>query len=426
MDDLTRQLLFYDDLAPEEQRAARDALSDALAEDEDLARAAHRWQAARRRVAKRFREALPERRLLVLYALATDPDAQEAGEALTREEERELASARPQIEAARDAHPALSDVIEQIRRERGAFEAAWDEHAPAAGPDDAPGSTAPSSDRRAADRSAATPAPGSASKRRLVHSESTSFRAQRWGFRVAAAVALAAFAAVLFFVAQRDLNTATVTVAEGDAPRTVELADGSTARLMPGATLSYVDPETGAALDRQATLEAGRAFFDIVSKKDGFVLETPTAQVTVLGTRFGVRARETATRVVLAEGRVALASEAATGQPVTLRPGQASRVAAGARPATPTKVENLSEALAWTGKFFFRSTPARALADQLAAHYDRPVRVAPPLRGRAVTGTFDRDRPLLETLQTVATALGAQVDSLSEGYRLAPPGPGGP
>lgn len=413
MDNLTRQLLFYDDLSPEERRTARDTLEEALGEDEDLARAAHRWQAARRRVAERFHEDLPERRLLVLYALATG-----SGEdTLTRAEERELAEARPQIEAAREAHPALADVIEQIRRERGAFEAAWDEHAPeeTADRDHAHAGSVPSDDRRAADRPSA--GTGSPPKRRLV---------QRWGFRAAAAVALVAFAAVLFFVAQRDLNTVTVTVAESEDPRTVTLADGSTARLMPGAALSYVDPEAGTTLDRQATLEAGRAFFDIVSKQEGFVLETPTAQVTVLGTRFGVRAEKASTRVVLAFGRVALTSKAATGQPVTLRPGQASRVAAGAHPATPTEVENLSEALAWTGQFFFRNTPAEDLAAQLAAHYDQTVRVAPALQNQKVTGTFDRDRPLRETLQTVATALGAQLEPTSGGYRLAPSSPSGP
>jgi ferric-dicitrate binding protein FerR (iron transport regulator) len=413
MNDLTCKLLFYDDLVPAERRAAREALD----EDEDLARVAHRWQAARRRVAARFREALPERHLLVRYALATAPGAQQqAGAALTRAEKRELDGARPQIEAALDAHPALEDVVEQIRRERDAFEAAWDERAPA--PDEAPGSNATASDnRRAADRPAATPDSGDTPKRRLL---------QRWGFRVAGALALVAFVAALFFVAQRDLSTVTVTVAEGEAPRTVTLADGSTARLMPGATLSYVDPEAGAALDRQATLKAGRAFFDIVENQDGFVLETPTAQVTVLGTRFGVRAEERATRVVLAFGRVTLAAEGGAGQPVTLRPGQASRVAAGARPATPTEVESLSEALAWTGLFFVRDTPVRRLADQLATRYGQTVRVAPPLRDRKVTGTFDRDRPLRETLQTVATALGARVEPVpGGGYRLVP-SPGGP
>jgi ferric-dicitrate binding protein FerR (iron transport regulator) len=257
--------------------------------------------------------------------------------------------------------------------------------------------------RSAAGRPAA--GPGAAPKRRPV---------QRWGFRVAAAAALGAFVVVLFFVLEREASTRTVTAA-GDSARVVELADGSTVRLMPGGTLSYVDPEADAALDRRATLEAGRAFFDVASARKGFLLETPTAQVRVLGTRFGVTAEERSTRVVLAFGRVALASKAASSAPVTLRPGQQSRVAAGARPTTPTAVDDLSEALAWTGLFVFRGAPARVVAEQLAAHYDTSVELAQALREKEVTGTFDRSRSLRETLRTVAAALGARVRPLADG-----------
>ena len=246
---------------------------------------------------------------------------------------------------------------------------------------------------------------------------------QRWAWRVAGGAALLAFAAVLFFLVQRERNTVTTTV-EGRAPRTVALAGGSTVRLMPGATLSYVDPGAGAALDRQATLEAGRAFFDIAPAQQGFLLKTPTARVTVLDARldarFGVTAEERLTRVVLASGRVALASNAATGQPVTLRPGQQSRVAKGALPSTPAPIESLPEALSWTGLFVFRHTPAQDIARQLAAHYDQAVEVAPPLRGAEVTGTFEHSRPLRETLRALAAALGARVEPAPGGYRLAP------
>jgi ferric-dicitrate binding protein FerR (iron transport regulator) len=258
--------------------------------------------------------------------------------------------------------------------------------------------------------------PDDAPKRRSV---------QRWGFRVAAAAALVAFVAALFFVFERDRHTVTVTAA-GDSARVVALAGSSTVRLMPGGTLSYVDPEADVALDRQATLEAGRAFFDIAPAQEGFLVETPTAQVRVVvmvDTRFGVTTRERATRLVLAFGRVAFASQAAPGAPVTLRPGQKSRVAAGARPTTPTAVDDLSEALAWTGLFVFRRTPARVVAEQFADRYDARIELAQSLRKTEVTGTFDRSRPLRETLRPIAAALNARIEPLTDGgYVLVPRG----
>lgn len=411
MDDLISRLLFYDDLVLDECRAARKALAEGLIEDAELERAFNQWQRARRHLGERFRRDLPERRLLVLYALAGEPAAGTSGEMLSEPEQRALEAARPQIEQALQRHPALSDIVEEIRRERVDFETVWDEQAGAqASPAPArAGGNSSSTGVRPPRRAAARPP-----KRRPI---------QRWGWRVAGGVALVAFVVVLFLLVQRDRSTVVVT-AEGEAPRIVKLADGSTVRLMPGATLAYVDPGAEAVFDRQATLQSGRAFFDIVPAQQGFLVETPTARVRVLGTRFGVTAEEHLTRVVLAFGRVALTSKADASQPVTLQPGQGSRVARGALPSTPLSVERLSEALSWTGLFVFRNAPVRDIVRQLTGHYGVSIEVASPLQDNEVTGTFDRSRPLRETLRTLATALNAEVRSLpGGGYRLVPGGP---
>lgn len=395
MSDFPEQLLFYDELPPERQEALRAALQD----DPELARAFRRWQAARARVAKRFREDLPPRRLLVHYALGE--------EVLSEAERREMEDARSQIEQALQAHPALETIIEHIRREQADFEEVWEEEVERQRVKRTNGFPAEPRSARPADSRPARPW-----KQR---------RGQRWAWRAAAAVSVLAFAVIVFFLLQRNWNTVTV-VAEGETPRRVELADGSSVRLMPGATLSYVDPEADASFERQATLEAGRAFFEIAQAKEGFILETPTAQVMVLGTRFGITTSERETEVVLASGEVALAPKGAGEQVVMLQPGQKSRVAAGARPTTPVAVESLADALGWTELFFFRDTPAHAVAERLSAYYEVTVDIAPPLADKKVTGTFAQERPLHETLTTLATALDAEVQSTGSGFRLAPAG----
>src|SRR5690606_30479500 len=149
----------------------------------------------------------------------------------------------------------------------------------------------------------------------------------RWVARGAIGLAVAAFAVVAVLLGQRDSSLVTVRTAEGEV-RVVQLGDGSIVRLLGSSVFSFVDPARRAAFDRHARL-VGRAFFEIAPAQEGFVVETPTARATVLGTRFGVVADDALTEVVLAAGRLSLAPSASPRHVVVLAPGQASRVAAG-------------------------------------------------------------------------------------------------
>jgi ferric-dicitrate binding protein FerR (iron transport regulator) len=210
----------------------------------------------------------------------------------------------------------------------------------------------------------------------------------------------------------------TLRTAEGEV-RLIEMADGSTARLMGGSELTYADPAKGGVFTRRARL-TGRAFFDIAPDRRAFTLETPTALTTVLGTTFGVRADDAATEVVLVTGRVSLASRAARERFVVLEPGQRSRVAAGALPSTPAPVD-LAEALDWTGLFIFRAALLADAVSRLSAHYEVPVSLAPELAADSISGTFGQDQPLEEILRTLAATLAAEVRPTGDGgFVLAP------
>jgi ferric-dicitrate binding protein FerR (iron transport regulator) len=400
MEDLLDALLFDPDPAPDR----REKLEARLDDDPELADAWAHWRRVRTHLRERLEERLSDRRLLVLYVLA------EAGhtEALTDGERAALDAARDDIERALDAHPALEDVVERIREERADFEAAWAAHAEPLGAaaEGASAAQEPAGrDPERADRAARRPQSRDASAR------------TRWTRRLALAVLVAGVAVMALLFWPGGPTTTTVTVADGST-RTVTLEDGSTVRLVGAARLSHPTswPEDG---PRRVSLREGRAFFDVPRRPDGasFVVETPTATTTVLGTQFGVRATTDTTEVVLASGSVQVGG--ATDEPVVLEPGQKSWVAASEAPAKPTPTD-LTEALEWTGLFVFRATPLSAIADRLGRHYDAQITVAGALADEPITGTFEREQPVRQVLDALAATLGAEVQRDGDQYRLVP------
>lgn len=384
------RILFFDELPPDEQEAVRAQLSD----DPELAETAAAWQAVRAAARDRLDADLPDRELLVLYALAEEGQDHH----LSGAEQEALAAARPAIKQALAAHPALRDVVERVQTERAAFEAAWADHAAA--------------------RSAAT-APAQRSDR-VPRTPDAHRTTGRWAFRLGVGTALIVLAVTVLFMLPRGGEEVTVTVAEGAPLRTVTFADGSTARLTEGTRLTYTPAEEKSPFNRAVALETGRAFFDVVTKPATFVVETPTARTAVLGTRFGVQASAEETSVVLATGRLAVATRSDTTRQVVLEPGQASRVRQSEAPTPPTAVD-LNEALGWAGYFIFRNTPLAEAAQQLARHYEVTIAVDEALRDEAVTGTFERDQEIETILNVLGRTLNATVRAESAGaYRLVP------
>ena len=368
--------------------AERDALRRALGTDPDASDALALWRALRARLGAELRRDLPDFDLLVLHALGDRP------EALAPEEEARLIAARPVLDRALAAHPALHAVVRRLRADRDAFDAAWVEASlDTSSPSRPPDAVATAVGRRALDRQATRPR-----------------GARRWVWRSAVALAMVAFVAVSVFILRRDAGFETYETAAGEL-RTVELADGSTVRLAERSRLMVEEGERRVRL-------TGEAVFEIVPNGDRFIVETPTALATVLGTTFGVEASAVETAVVLASGSVALAARAEPEAAVRLEPGQRSRVVGGQAPEAPVRLD-VAEALAWTGTWYFQATPLQEIAARLAAHYGVGIAVAPRLASDRVTGPFSSEVPVEETLQTLALALDARVEgSAASGFRL--------
>jgi ferric-dicitrate binding protein FerR (iron transport regulator) len=355
-----------------------DELERAAGSAVEARRLVGRWRSIEAAFADRVSELVADPGDLVLLGL----ERAGRGADLSDSERARLDVARGGLSDAEAAIPALEDVLSSVGRDASAFDEAWH--------------SAFSERLARVDRPARRPVP----LRRVVS-------------RFAMAASVLAFAAVSVLLLQRDRQTVTMTA--DDDVRLVTLDDGSTVRLLRGASLSWRDGD----FDRRLTLD-GRAYFNATPDEVPFQVLTPSATVMVLGTSFGVDSGPDETRVVLVSGRVAVASAGDPATMIVLDPGQRTRVVRGSAPTAPESVD-AEAALSWTGLLFFRSTPLPEVASRLSAAYGIRIAIDPALVAESVTGTFERDRAGDEVLGIVATAVGARVERDPDGtLRLVP------
>jgi ferric-dicitrate binding protein FerR (iron transport regulator) len=383
-----------------------------VAADPVLAEALAQWRDVRAAVARELDAAAPAGDLLVLYALAgASPDA------LDEKDRAQLAIMKPSIEASLSIHPALADLVRRLGEDGRALDAMWDAQS-------APAEVISwgSTTSTAAHRADVMGRPDRLPIRRARVTPLWSSVG-----RLAAVLALVGLGAIAALLMRRDAGLTRIVATEN---MEVELADGSSVELAAGSELlvpeaSSVDPEavSGDQSDgarRYARLVAGDALFRVARSTEHFVVETPAATVTVLGTTFGVSTTSSTTDVVLVNGIVDVAARSG-GAVVRLSPGESSRVNAGESPA-PAAQANVDAALAWTGDIFIRAEPLATAAARLAAALDVAIEVDSTLATEAVTGSFDRTENIETTLRALALAVDARVESVEGGYRLVPAG----
>lgn len=178
--------------------------------------------------------------------------------------------------------------------------------------------------------------------------------------------------------------------------RTVNLSDGSRLQLN---TRSRVATSFSRNVRRVELLDGEAIFYVAKDAKRPFIVESPNARVTAVGTAFNVRADTQQTTITVLEGRVRVSGSPYGEVPSTdtasrkadllLGSGEQAVIAQG-EPTPRKSASNFAVVTAWTrNRIIFENTPMSQAVAEFARYNSRSViLVDQELRSRRISGVF--------------------------------------
>jgi transmembrane sensor len=247
------------------------------------------------------------------------------------------------------------------------------------------------------------------------------------GLRTVALTAALALCAVGAWLWTRPM---TIEATGGDRV-TATLPDGSTVELNGRSSLSYrrgFEAFPFVASEKRRVRLEGAAFFSVQSGTRPFVVNTPNAQVTALGTKFTVETVEESssriTQVTLRSGRVRFAPAGRPDRPVTLstKGARSELIGASGAPTAPTQID-LSYAEAWRqGGFAVQEASLSVTLRKLERQFGTSIRLAADVsQSRPMTLLYARDAEVEEVLTDICIVQGLTYRPTSQGYVLTTP-----
>jgi len=245
-----------------------------------------------------------------------------------------------------------------------------------------------------------------ASKTNPLHSLRSLFH-HHWSWKPAMAAGLA-FASVLavLLIKQPDAPDNLWQTAETQNRQRTQLTlvDGSQVTLNSGSKLRF--PRTFSSDVREVYLD-GEGFFDVKSEGRPFIVLTDHAKTTVLGTRFNVRSRDDATRVMVESGRVRFEATDQS-EDVILSAGQMSEIKISHSIPSPPEAIDIDVATGWmNGRVHFERTSIFEVILELERHYDVDIRYAGvDPNALTITGAFNDN-----SIETALTSICLTIDA---------------
>lgn len=248
-------------------------------------------------------------------------------------------------------------------------------------------------------------------------------RVRLWQWKSAVAVGLVLVFAIWWWSQPVEWTTSPGTTMSRTLPdgSIVELnADSRLTRARSFSAVSALEAD-----ERRVRLE-GEAYFEVDPGNRPFVVETPTARIEVVGTKFSVRSREhdnNSTHVALADGRLRVRGRSSDDSVRSIAPGQATTVDPAGR-HTAVRDTSIERVLAWRrGGFAVTAQPLPVLAQTLERRFGRPIRLAPSIseatRSDPLTLYYSQAVGLEDILHDVSMARDLTYRATANGYVLA-------
>ncbi len=221
----------------------------------------------------------------------------------------------------------------------------------------------------------------------------------------AAAVLFLAFATILYQYSQKATELKKVATAYAQQ-ESVELPDGSIVKLNSGSEIQFSRNFPDSA---RLVILTGEAYFEVTHDDRPFYVNTGNAQIRVLGTKFGIWARDERTRVTVREGRISLRA-------LVLPPAAAVELTANQmsicwqqNPPEPPQTIDAGQLLGWMeGRIVFDQASLTEIVAELQRVYNVKIELADPALGQhTITGSFFR-KPLESVLASISLTLDLQ------------------
>jgi len=187
-----------------------------------------------------------------------------------------------------------------------------------------------------------------------------------------AAVILILISGIYFFSQLFQNNLMKEVTVKNKELKEIILSDGTIVELDAGSSIKY--PETFES-DKREVFLSGEAYFNVTSdQQTPFIVHTNKAEITVLGTKFNVRAWEQTHKVavVVVDGKVSLRAENvhSNNSEVIIPAGQMSVLDENGLLSNPFDTDAGLQ-LGWLSReYYFQSAPLGEVLDQLKRWYD--------------------------------------------------------
>jgi ferric-dicitrate binding protein FerR (iron transport regulator) len=219
-----------------------------------------------------------------------------------------------------------------------------------------------------------------------------------------AAVILILFSGIYFFSKLFQNNLMKEVIVKNKELKEITLSDGTVIELDAGSSLKYPDQFGD---DKREVFLSGEAYFNVTSKqKTPFIVQTGKAEITVLGTKFNVRAWEETRKVavVVVDGIVSLSSQNADNNrgEVTISVGKMSVLDENGFVSDPVEIDT-EQHLAWMNReYYFQSATLSEVLDQLNRWYDIDFSLPADSYASNRITVYLRNQPIEDNLELIS------------------------